>query len=183
MMTRFLPRQNARAPLVFGFVAAVIYLTMVTGTLAHLQSLAGLVPFDMRPTGYTGPEAALLLDALGPGGRHYYLTRQIPLDSVYPALLAATLISTNRSLTAGHAVRWQRLASPLAIGAALCDYGENAGIVAMILNTSQLPTSLVAATSAASVAKALMTTAAVTATLLLAGGCLRARWRGLRAEG
>ncbi|WP_341861455.1 hypothetical protein [Gymnodinialimonas sp. 57CJ19] len=183
MMTRFLPQQHARAALTFGFVAAVIYVTMITGTLAHLQALSGLVPFDMRPMGYSGPEAATLLDALGASGRHYYLSRQIPLDTAYPALLAATLVSTNRFLTAGRPVGWQRLASPLAIGAALCDYAENAGIVAMILNMPHLPAPLVAATSAASVAKALLTTGAVTATLLLAGGCLWARWRGLRAEG
>ena len=74
----------------------IIYLVMVLGTLRHLTDLAGVLPFDLRPTGYSQVDAEGLLEALGESGRQYYLTRQIPLDTLYPALLALTLMSTLR---------------------------------------------------------------------------------------
>jgi hypothetical protein len=38
--------------------------------------------------------AAEIHGALGEDGRRYYLTRQLPLDAVYPGLLALTLVYT-----------------------------------------------------------------------------------------
>jgi hypothetical protein len=151
-----------------GVIAATLYLLMIGVTLAHLQAVSGQIPFDMRPFGYGPGDAAALLDALGPEGRDYYLGRQIPLDTLYPAMLALTLIATmcwfGRQRPNSQLVRFGILSS---VGAALFDYGENLGIIAMIWAWSDLPAPLVYVASAASIAKSILTTVAVLLTLLI----------------
>jgi len=153
-------KHSGKPAIVFGLGAMMIYLVMVLGTLKHLTDLAVLLPFDLRPTGYSQVDAAMLLEALGVAGRQYYLTRQIPLDSLYPALLALTLIST---------LRWRasrfgptlmtRTGVPLAILAATFDYLENLGI-GLMLHGGADPT-LVHAASTATMVKSALTTAAI----------------------
>jgi len=156
------------AAIAFGLAGATIYVLMINVTLAHIEALSDQVPFDMRPFGYDPHEAAQLLDALGEVGRTYYLTRQIPLDTVYPALLAMTLVS---------AICWFGLRLPnsklvlagitFSLGAALFDYTENLGIVVMILSWPDLSHAVVYATSVASITKSCLTTAAALITLFL----------------
>jgi hypothetical protein len=123
----------------------------------------------MRPFGYGLADASALLDGLGADGRQYYLTHQIPLDVLYPALLALTLITTIFWL--GQRMpnsRLVRVGVALSIGAALFDYGENLGIVAMIWNWPGVSSPLVYAASTATIAKSVMTTLAVLLTVVLA---------------
>lgn len=145
-----------------GLIAATIYSVMIRVTLAHIEAVSGQIPFDMRPFGYGPADAAALLDALGVEGRHYYLGYQIPLDTLYPAMLALTLIALmslfGRRMPDSRLVR---LGIILSIGAALFDYGENLGIVAMIGTWPAPPAHLIHAASAASVAKSILTTLAV----------------------
>lgn len=154
--------------------ATSVYFAMVSVTLARLEVVSGQVPFDMRPFGYGPSDAATLLDALGADGREYYLSRQIPLDTLYPALLALTLSSTicwfgrrmpNRGLV--------QVGVAFAVGSALFDYIENLAIVAMIFGWPDVPGSLVYAASAATIAKSVITTLAVM--LVLATGFTWAR--------
>ena len=155
-------------------LATSVYLTMVNVTLAHLEVVSGQMPFDMRPFGYSPTDAAALLDALRPDGHAYYLTRQIPLDILYPALLALTLGST--ILWFGKRLPNRRLVHfgiAVLVGAALFDYIENLGIVVMILSWPSLPDALVHATSAATIAKSVLTTVAVMLVLLVGLLCLR----------
>jgi hypothetical protein len=147
---------------------AAVYMLMINVTLAHLEAVSGMVPFDMRPLGYDPQVAARLLDALGAAGRNDYITRQIPLDTVYPALLAMTLFSTIAWLKPDLQFRKTgRVGIACAIGAALFDYAENLGIAAMILNWPNVADGLVYATSGASIAKSGLTTGAVVITLAL----------------
>jgi hypothetical protein len=128
----------------------------------------------MRPFGYGPQEAMQLLDALGEEGPKYYLTRQIPLDTAYPALLAATLIS---------AICWLRLRLPYSklvragilcsIGAVFFDYVENLGVIGMVLTWPDLPELLVYASSSATLIKSGMTVVAVSITLFLGAIWLR----------
>jgi len=157
-----------------GLIATVIYVLMITVTLAHIEAVSGQIPFDMRPFGYSPSDAATLLEALGAEGREYYLSRQIPLDTLYPALIALTLSSTvcwfgrrmpNRTLV--------HLGVIFAVGTALFDYIENLGIVTMIYSWPDLPESLVYAASTATIAKSVITTLAVL--LALATGLIWAR--------
>ena len=171
---------NGKAAILFGLSAMIIYLLMVLGTLKHLNDFAMVLPSDLRPAGYSQADAAGLLEALGEAGRQYYLTRQIPLDTVYPALLALTLISTLR----WRAVRFgptlmTRIGGPLAILAAAFDYLENLGISLMLLVGAD-PT-LVQASSAASMLKSALTTAAMLAVVAALASILRGRMSRQRA--
>ncbi len=163
-------KQYGRQATLFGLAAAAFYLLMIFVTLAHIETLSGLRPFDMRPGGYSAEEANALLSALGSGGRRFYLMRQIPLDLAYPALMALTLVSLLKWL-GSHAVnhRLVQIGIWCAIWAALADYLENAGICLMILTWPEISANTVMATSVASIAKSGFTTAAVLIVLLGVG--------------
>lgn len=169
MTTRHATRRYGIAALAFCLAGAAVYARMTGVTLAHLEAVSGEAPFDMRPLGYGPQEAARLLGALGEQGRRYYLTRQIPLDTVYPALLAMTLVSTLLLFAPRlPGRRLVRVGIALSVGAALFDYTENLGIAAMLLRWPDLPDAVVRATSTATIVKSAFTTAAV-ATVLLVG--------------
>lgn len=154
--------QKGKTAIALASAALAVYFVMVLGTLSHLTELAGAPPFDMRPKGYSVTEAADLLSAYGDTGRRYYLTRQIPLDTLYPALLALALMS---------ALGWRasrfgtnlltRLGVPLAILAASFDYLENIGLVSVLLSGPTVTPWLVQAASTATVLKSILTTAVV----------------------
>ena len=152
-----------------GMIAALIYLLMINVTLAHIEMVSGHVPFDMRPFGYGPTDATTLLEALGVEGRKYYLSHQITLDTLYPAILALTLIAT--ICWFGQRIRNTRLLRfgiVFSIGSALFDYIENLGIVAMIWSWPEVSVPLVYAVSTATILKSVSTTVAVLF-LLLAG--------------
>ena len=173
-MHRTLSQHYGKIAIGAALLATSVYVAMVGVTLAHLEFVSGQVPFDMRPFGYGPSDAATLLDALGADGREYYLSRQIPLDTLYPAMLALTLSSTvgwfGRRLPNKGLVY---LGVAFAVGSALFDYLENLGIVAMIFGWSDLTGSLVYAASTATIAKSVTTTLAVM--LVLATGVIWAR--------
>ena len=157
-----------------GLIGTVIYALMISVTLAHIEAISGQVPFDMRPLGYDPSDAATLLDSLGADGREYYLSRQIPLDTLYPAILALTLSCAicwfGRRLPDRRLVH---LGVAFAVGSAMFDYLENLGIVAMIHGWQDVSGSLVYAASAATIAKSVTTTLAVM--LVLATGIIWGR--------
>ncbi|MFK8034936.1 MAG: hypothetical protein AB8B94_12405 [Hyphomicrobiales bacterium] len=154
----------------FGLAATGIYFLMIFMTLAHIEVVSGVLPFDMRPGGYSLAQAQELLNGLGAAGRRFYLTRQIPLDLAYPALMALTLVSLLKWLgSRGANYRLAKLGIWLSFAAAIADYSENAGICMMILSWPDLSESLVLAASAASIVKAGLTTAAFSIVLLCFG--------------
>jgi hypothetical protein len=157
---------SGKAAILFGLCAMMIYLVMVLGTLRYLTDLAAMLPFDLRPTGYSRIDAVGLLKALGETGRRYYLTRQLPLDTLYPALLALTLVSTLRWRTFRFgSTRMTRIGGTLAILAAAFDYLENLGIGLMLLTGPEPAPALIQAASAASILKSASTTAAILAAI------------------
>lgn len=170
MTTRNRTTHIGTAALGFGLIGACIYLVMINVTLAHIKAVSGYIPFDMRPFGYGPIDAAHLLDGLGPNGRHYYLTRQIPLDTIYPAMLAATLVTTiiwlERRIANDGLIRFGII---LSVACALFDYAENLGIVAMIWGWPDVSTTLVFATSTASILKSVATTLAVCMVFVIGG--------------
>lgn len=167
-----------RQAALFGLAAAVLYLVMIFVTLAHIEALSGLRPFDMRPDGYSAELAHALIDGLGPSGRWYYLTRQIPLDTVYPALMALTLVSLLKWLgSQGVSPKLVRVGTWLSVAAAIADYLENAGICVMILSWPEISANTVLAASVASIVKSGLTTAAVLIVLLGVGSWAYKRMR------
>ena len=163
-------KQYGRQVALFGLAAAGFYLLMIFVTLAHIETLSGLRPFDMRPGGYSAELANSLINDLGPSGRRYYLTRQIPLDLVYPFLMALTLISLLKWLGSRDvSQRLVQIGTWFSIAAAIADYLENAGICLMILSWPEISANTVLAASAASIVKSGLTTAAVLIVLLGVG--------------
>ena len=160
-MQPLISKPATRAAL-FGASAAAVYLTMLTVTLPHLEAVSGHVPFDMRPAGYGPEEARALLTALGREGRSYYVTRQILLDTFYPALLALTLANLFR-LLGSHGVQGRLAGAGIVVSwmAAGFDYAENAGIYAMLSLWDTLPDGLVYLTAVASVSKSACTSLAL----------------------
>jgi hypothetical protein len=150
------------------FAAALaLYLLIVLWSLPRIAAEAGgLVPFDMRPTGYDLDEARAFLTALTETGRALYLGTQHRLDLAYPALLAATFALGFMILFRGP-LRW--VLWVLALAVVGFDWLENHA-VATLLRAD--PTTLDAATVAEaarwSVLKSVATTLAGLA--LLAGG-------------
>lgn len=170
MKTTIPTKQYGRHAALFGLAAAGVYLLMIFGTLAHIETLSGLRPFDMRPGGYSAELANSLIDALGASGRWYYLTRQIPLDLVYPALMALTLISLFKWLSSlGVSQKLVRIGTWFSVAAAIADYLENAGICLMILSWPETSANTVMAASIASIVKSGLTTIAVLILLLGVG--------------
>ncbi len=181
MANRNLSKHIGKVAVVSGLVGASLYFLMINVTLAHIEVVSGHVPFDMRPFGYTPTKAAVLLEALGVEGRAYYLSHQIALDTLYPAMLASTLIATicwlgqrmpNRKLV--------RFGIALSVSSALFDYGENLGIAAMIRNWPESSAPLVYATSTATILKSASTTLAMLLTLLVGFNWTRIFESGVR---
>ena len=169
MTNRILSKRLGTIAIGAGLVAATIYSLMITVTLAHIQTVSGQVPFDMRPSGYAPNEAVALLQSLGADGRTYYLVRQIPLDTLYPAMLALTLSAT--ILWLGRRMsnrRLIRLGVAVSISCAVFDYAENVGIAAMILSWPGVSDPLVYTVSAVSILKSVATTLAVALVILVA---------------
>lgn len=170
MKTMIPTKPYGRQAALFGLAAAGIYLLMIFVTLAHIETLSGLRPFDMRPGGYSAELANSLINDLGSSGRRYYLTRQIPLDLVYPALMALTLVSLLKWLGSRDvSQKLVRIGTWFSIAAAVADYLENAGICLMILSWPDIPANTVLAASVASILKSGLTTAAVLIVLLGVG--------------
>jgi len=166
MTNRILSKHIGLIAVGSGLIGASIYLLMINVTLAHIEEVSGHIAFDMRPLGYRPSEAATLLEALGIDGRAYYLSRQIPLDTLYPAILALAMIAT--ILWFGQRMpesKIIRLGVALSVGSALCDYIENLGIIAMIWSWPEVSVFLVNAASSATIAKSALTTLAVLLTL------------------
>ena len=155
--------------LLFWCAAVVVYCLMVFGSLADIERISGLRAFDMRPTGYSYTDALALISALGEEGKNIYLAVQIPLDTVYPALLALASASSLfwLSQSFGSTARWYRAAAAVAYLAAIADYAENGLIVWMLNAGLGAPEALVTAASFASVSKSVTSTIVFT-TLLIA---------------
>ncbi len=152
-------------------LGTVVYLMMVLGPLAELEQITGSKPFDLRPGGYSHDSARDLINALGQEGSRIYLWRQIPLDTVYPALFAISVAGSINWLSGRFAApfrRWFRAAATAAYFAAFADYVENAMIVAMLTTGSDLSPSLTQIASAATIFKSVLTTLSVVALLLAA---------------
>lgn len=110
-----------------------VYAAMAVWSLPRISEAAGgLMPFDLRPFGYTETEARKFLEKLSDDGRAFYLAVQHRLDLAFPALLAATLVWTALRLPpAGwRAVRWMLIGA--AFGGMIADYVENAAVAAML---------------------------------------------------
>jgi len=161
-------------------VTLVVYGVIMLWSLSIVSEEAGgLVPFDLRPGGYSLEEAQAFLAALSPEGLAQYEGPQRWLDMVYPALLAATLGWVAWRLSKG-LPEWVGLVLMLLIGVGMSfDYLENLHVARMLgAGAEAVPAALVEAASRASVNKALTTTVAMFGIL----GLVIRNWRAKRRQ-
>jgi len=134
---------------------------MLLVTIPQVMAFAnGMQLLDELPFGYEAQYVQHLLDTLGKEGRHAYLTRQLPLDMIYPGLFAISysLITVYLLSKMGKFQGWVVNVAFIPVVAGLADYLENAGIITMLLSYPNHTSLMVELTSTFSVVKALSTT-------------------------
>jgi hypothetical protein len=155
----------------------VIYAAMAVWSLPYIaREAGGLLPFDLRPLGYSVGEAKAFLGKLTTEGRTLYLNVQHRLDLAFPALLAATLgwMAFCVPPPGRRAVRWAVAA--FAIAGMVADYAENASVAAMLaLPADAVPDALIASASRWTLAKSLGATVALSLGVVLVIRALLAR--------
>jgi hypothetical protein len=154
--------------------AAAVYAAMLLWTLPEIQTAAaGLVPFDMRPFGYSHTEALDFLTALSPQGLALYLGPQRWLDLAYPALLGTFLAWSFVRL--GPGILPRAFLVVVAVAGTGFDYLENIRVRAMLLAGPEATTQAMslAASLATMVKSGLVAFSLVMLVLLVL-------WRGLR---
>lgn len=161
---------RGRIVLLFFLITTAVYAFMLTVTLPNLIRFSnGLQPLDMLPTGYSHAYVQRLMNALGNDGRHYYLTVQLPVDFLYPALFATTysLLFAYLLKRMGKAATPFFYISFLPIVAGIFDYLENVGIIYLIKSYPNIDTAATAATSIFSVIKSTATSVYFVCLLIL----------------
>ena len=153
-----------------------IYAAMLGWSLPFVANAAdGLVPFDMRPGGYSVADATQFLTALSPEGAEFYVTVQQTLDLAYPALIAFTLLFAIAALLPRRLGPWRWIVAGIAMPVGLIDYLENHAVAQMIeVGSVGLTVELVATASQWTVLKAGASTLAMSVVLVLL------LWRGAK---
>ncbi|WP_323769513.1 hypothetical protein [Antarctobacter sp.] len=164
------------AYLLLTLITLAVYFTMVLWTFSTIAAAAGgLVPFDLRPWGYSPEEVEAFVSALTEAGRSLYADVQLRLDTVYPHLLAAWTCASAARLFRGP-VFWA-ICLVAVVGMA-ADLAENAA-VARLLEGFDADTARRAARW--TVLKSAATTVALTALLVGFATWLWQKWRGRTA--
>lgn len=151
--------------------ATVVYLTMVLWSLPYIaQEAGGLMPFDVRPMGYSVAEAQEFVSALSPAGRAFYLGTQHTLDIVYPALIGLVLVLGVQLLFKAPV---SSVLSIIALMASASDYLENY-LIASVLSEAgaMVDANLVNVASVLTVSKSVGQTICFVAMFLGAGRSL-----------
>lgn len=137
-------------------IAQSVYLLMLFVTIPEVRQYSkGMDIFDMKATGYSAEYAQVLLETLGETGRSYYLTRQLPLDLIYPGVMALTWVLFITLFVKRLDRRWGSLII-VPIAAAMCDYLENGTIAAMLVTYPNVPHPLAALSSIFTVVKSMI---------------------------
>ena len=139
----------------------IVFAVMLLVTIPQVMVFAdGMKLLDVLPFGYEAQYVQLLFDFLGEEGRHAYLTRQLPLDMIYPGLFAISysLITVCFLSKMGKFKGWAVNLAFIPVVVGLTDYLENAGIITMLLKYPNQTSLMVELTSTFSVVKAMSTT-------------------------
>ena len=149
-------------------VAATVtnYLIMVIWSLPLVSEMAsGIVPFDMRPGGYSFDDARVFLTVITDAGRDFYLDTQQFLDFFYPTLFAITVAIPLAYLVPRY---WGWILAVLAIAAGVFDHLENIAVAVMLqAGPNALTETMVSTASNWSLAKSISTTIVLVALLVV----------------
>ncbi|MCF6344227.1 MAG: hypothetical protein L3J15_06080 [Devosiaceae bacterium] len=111
-----------------------IYAIMLFWSLPKIMAASGgLLPFDLRPKGYSFADAQQMLNALSVEGTEFYMNIQAGmLDMIFPALLFLTLALAYWLLMPEKWGKWRFLATLVALPGSVFDYLENFSIIKML---------------------------------------------------
>ena len=164
-MHRFIDKMvgtaSGRNVLIFFIPSLAVYLLMLFHTIPGVESYApDMKIFDLSPSGYSYDYAVQLLSALGNDGRKEYLSRQLPLDFIYPALFAISSLLMLAWLFLKKNDKGSRIfyLCFVPIVAGIFDYLENIQIVLMILDYPDITRTQVVLSSAFTMVKSGLTT-------------------------
>ncbi|MCO6185128.1 hypothetical protein [Rhizobium sp. L1K21] len=145
-----------------------LYATMVFWTLPSIQTEAGgLIPFDLRPMGYSYEDALVFLSQLSESGRTLYLGPQHTLDLLYPLCLASCLALAIAMLVPNTKV-WKFLISLVAWPGMLFDYLENGAVKKLLVTpVDEIGHGMVTAASTFTLLKSVFDTIAFVTLLFL----------------
>lgn len=151
---------SGKLVLVLFLLTMTIYSIMIFYSIPAVMFFAPeFVLFDLSPTGYSYQGAMDLLDALGPEGRSIYLTKQLPLDFIYPGLFAITysllLVWLFLKSTRHQSKIFYLTLVPILAG--ICDYIENVFIIVMINSFPDLSSDMVGIASLFTIMKSSFT--------------------------
>lgn len=163
-MHRFIDKMvgfaSGRNVLIFFIPSLAVYFLMLFHTIPGVESYApGMKIFDLLPGGYSYDYAVELLSALGNDGRKEYLSRQLPLDFIYPALFS---ISSFLMLAWLFLKRYDKGSKIfylcfVPIFAGIFDYLENIQILFVILNYPDITKAQIVLSSAFTMVKSGLT--------------------------
>lgn len=152
---------RGKTVLLWFIVTSCVYAFMLVVTIPHVMTFDGGIPLlDMMPTGYSHDYVIRLLEALGEDGRDAYLTKQLPVDMIYPGLFGITYALIFMYLmrkTGSTTTRWN-LVSYLPLIAGMSDYLENFFFINMIKSYPDISEQTVRIASIFSVVKSSTTT-------------------------
>ncbi|MEE8575773.1 MAG: hypothetical protein V3T31_00830 [candidate division Zixibacteria bacterium] len=167
---------------VLGLLAIMlpVYCYMLFVSIPDVMQHAGnLKLLDMMLLGYSFDYVMLLFDSLGEEGRNAYLTTQIPIDMVFPFLLASSfslLLAFFFRKGFGLESRVHYL-SVVPVAAGLFDYFENFGIIAMLTTYPDISYTLVSLTSLCSMIRAFATSVSWLLLLVSLAAATKRRFR------
>lgn len=116
----------------FALAGAVQVLNLATTVPQLLDEAGGMVPFDLRPFGYSYAEAQTYLARLTEDGLALYLGPNQQLDLIAPLLLAAAFVTGFRAWLPPVA---SLALSLVAIAGAVANYAENAMVARLLTET------------------------------------------------
>ncbi|MEL6582429.1 MAG: hypothetical protein AAFQ36_01235 [Pseudomonadota bacterium] len=154
------------------------YLAMLTWTLPGILAEAGgLIPLELRLSGYTYFDAVAFLNELSPAGLALYRGPHAYLLAFFPALLALSMALPVNGLLHGRLIGFRLIGVLIPMFAAVNNYTENILMARMLsLGAERITPELVELTSRATVMKAsfFSISAILTAALIIA------RWWDIR---
>ena len=152
---------SGKTVLILFVLTNVVYVTILGYSIPLVLSFSpASMLFDMSPAGYSYAEAMELLKSLGPDGRNAYLTIQIPIDLLYPAMFGVSYALMITWILKQGLPKHSRvyLLAFVPVFAGLFDYLENASIVAMLYAFPDVSEILVTSASSFTIAKSGLTT-------------------------
>ena len=156
-LNNFIERNSSGKKVLGLFILTnAIFIFMITVTMSKTMDLAdGMTVLDLMPLGYDTNYVNQLFSSLGENGRNYYLTKQIPIDLIYPLIFGFSYC-----LILGYfLLKLDKFNSKfsylclLPVITAFADYLENIGIISLLNNYPTLTQMAVQMTNVFSIVK------------------------------